>query len=263
MPENTCTACGLTSPLSYRFCPKCGTSLYDELDPPQATPDSFIPLLNSLYNLLAVRDGKLRHADRQRYFPAPSEEVIIRRCRIEHRIDLSQLLPYDLYQQTEDESLMGLYKFSLSTSLAGYAYRSVEEMIYKDKPGPLSEAQKQDLLSVLYREGGDDISGSEYRTLSPADRVDSRLLLCLAIRWNSGYKNYLLADDSQHEEWWGIVVSKNTEEAMERYRQVYTSLGAMSSGLPGSELEDLAIDHVEQDLIHGYIVKLLESLAPL
>src|ERR1035438_6072050 len=61
---NECRKCGLVCQLSFRCCPRCGSQLYSSLELPDPGPDSFVPLLNSLYNLLAVTavEGRYRMA---------------------------------------------------------------------------------------------------------------------------------------------------------------------------------------------------------
>jgi hypothetical protein len=154
------------------------------------------------------------------YLPALSEKVMARRSRIEHEMDVKHLRMATFKKAGAEEILTDLYTLSLSTALSGYVYRSVEEMICKRTNHPLSEAEKNGLLRLMYRESGTALTDTEYRVLRPSDAVDSRLLFCLALRWDNRHLNYFLADDDIQREWWATMLSQNMELAEKRIEQV-------------------------------------------
>ncbi len=256
-----CQKCKMSCDEGFRHCPQCGTALFAPLDEPAASADSFIPLLNSLYNLLAVRSGEPHHPDRRKYFPELSEQVIIRRCRIEYDIDLRDIsqriiLKGSVRPLWESNSLMEMYHLSLSQSLAGYTYRAVEEMICKTKCAPLSRSDTAKLVSSMREECAlDTIYG--YKSLCPTDPIDSRLLLCLGLRWDNRHKRYILGNETAQADWWNTVVEQSFLTSQNCLERVYRSLG-----LP-SETQESVYDGLVQDLLHGYIVRLVESLDPI
>lgn len=76
--------------------------------------------------------------------------------------------------------------------------------------------------------------------------------------------NYLLADDEIQGKWWESVFTQGIELAEKRVEQVYKDLGLIGFGNGLShQTKAMVRDGVEQDLLHGYIVKLLESLVPI
>ncbi len=187
-----------------------------------------------------------------------------RRSRIEHEADIKELFPFALIQPGADSVLMDLYTLSLSNALAGYVYRTVEEMTCESSTPPLSKQEKSYLLRTMYEESGSDLTSSEYRDLRDDDAIDSRLLFCLAIRWKNRQLNYMLADEATHRRWWAIVFGENVELSENCFERVYRDLGRLrtNQGL-SDDAKEMVRGFVEQDVIHGYIAKLAESLDPL
>jgi len=187
-----------------------------------------------------------------------------RRSRIEYEIDLRELFPYALIKPGADAILMDLYTRSLSNALAGYAYRAVEEMVCGRTTPPLSQQEKDYLLRTMWEECGSDLTDTEYRVLRKDDPTDSRLLFCLAIRWDNRHLKYMLADETTQQEWWNILFPENMKLSEDCFEQIYRSLGMLKTdGALSDEAKEMICDSVEQDLSHGYIVKLAESLDPL
>jgi hypothetical protein len=253
----------MNSDLSSRFCPRCGTPLYASLTRTDASPDSFIPLLNSLYNLLATRRDEPAHPDRRKYLPEFSENVMIRRCRLEHEETARQMFQSFHFQLAAADRLKDLYSLALSNALAGYTYRSVEEMICKRTNARLSEEKKQWLVDSMYEQCGEELAASEYRVLDRNDPVDGRLTFCLALRWDNRHIGFMLADEAIQAHWWDSVVAGSMELNESRAEQVYRA--AFRSRERGLSERDRAIvqENLVQDLLHGYVVKLAESLDPI
>ena len=133
--------------LSFRFCPRCGEPLFHRLDSPNPSLEDFIPLLNSLYNLLAVTREQPPNPDRRHDLPELSEKVMARRSRIEHEEGRRHLRWSTITRPVADllsaeETMMELYTLSLSNALAGYAYRSIEEMVCRRRSPRIPEAKK-------------------------------------------------------------------------------------------------------------------------
>jgi hypothetical protein len=259
-----CERCGFDCDLSFRFCPRCGEQSYQSLDVPNQGMEAFLPLLNSLYNLLAVKRGDTPHPDRCKYLPEVSEHVMARRSRIEHEADVRELFSFALMRPGADEVLMDLYTLSLSNALAGYTYRTVEEMTCNRRTPPLSQKEKDCLLRTMREECGSDLTDSEYRVLCADDGVDRRLLFCLAVRWDNRHLRYMLADDDTQRERWATVFVENIDLSEACFEGVYRNLGMLKDNQSLSQgAKEMIRGSVEQDLIHGYIVKLAESLDPL
>jgi hypothetical protein len=74
----------------------------------------------------------------------------------------------------------------------------------------------------------------------------------------------VLADEDTQRERWATVFAQNVEFSEACFAGVYKSLGRLreNQGLSNGAKEMIR-GTVEQDLIHGYIVKLAESLDPL
>ena len=186
-----------------------------------------------------------------------------RRSQIEHEMDRKQFRPSVLIQPRADEVMMDLYTLSLSNALAGYAYRTVEEMICNRRSDPISQADKEYLIKSMYDEVGSDLRASEYRVLNNDDVVNRRLLFCLALRWDNRHLQYLLAEDKVQWEHYGAVLAQNVEFSERCFEGVYARLGLLApSGHLSPEFKEMVREGVEQDIIHGYIVKLSESLDP-
>lgn len=127
----------------------------------------------------------------------------------------------------------------------------------------LSEAEKHQLMSSLFKEAEHDLKDSCYKVLDPSNFVDNRLLFCLAVRWKNGQLKYLLADEIYQSEWFFDILSQNIAMSMKYYEKVFKIL------IPGANVKAIvdrkreAIEQsAEQDLLFGYIVKLCESLNP-
>jgi hypothetical protein len=159
------------------------------------------------------------------------------------------------------ETLMSLYWLSLSNALTGYAYRTVEEVIYEEQGPRMPETERERLLNSMFRECAADLNEGGYRTLRQDDVVDRRLLLCLALRWNNHHLPYILADNDEQARLWGAVFSQNLQLSENCYVRVFASLGMLKKDRGLSDTtRDQVRDGVQQDLLHGYIVKLSESL---
>jgi hypothetical protein len=256
---NKCNKCGKAVDYSARYCPACGNKLYASLDSSTARPEMFIDLFNSLYNLLADKHND----DRSKYFPALSEQIIARRCKLEYEDDFRDTIRNLTMKFVPPDVTADMYYLSLSNTLAGYTYRSVEELIVKKKSAQLSEAEKHRLMSTLFKEAADDFANSCYKALDSNNSLDNRVLFCLAIRWNNGQLKYLLADDKYHQGWFFNILSQNITKSMKYHEKIFGLL------LPGANVQELvagkgeAIEqNAEQDLLFGYIVKLCESLNP-
>ena len=259
---NKCPRCGMTSDLSNRFCPRCGAQLYASLTPTDNSLESFLGLLNSLYNLLATRSSDPPHPDRRKYFPESSEKVMIRRCRLEHEETVRQSFHSFAFRLEAVELLNELYSLALSNALAGYTYRCVEETICKRKSERITEQKKKSLVDSMYKEFGAKLAATEYRVLDNTDPVDSRLIFCLALRWNNRHMEYMLADEAVQTRWWNSVLAGSVELNESRAEPVYrAAFGRARRGLSASD-RAVVQQSVEQDLLHGYIVKLAESLDP-
>jgi len=238
--------------------------MYAPLDLAGAGPESFIPILNSLYNLLAAKQGESPHPDHLKYLPEPSERVMIRRCRIEHRMNLKSFADTIKRNSGAEAVLMDLYTLALSNTLAGYVYRSVEEAVCKKKSAQLAESEKAQLINSMYAEYGSEMSKTLYGELRAEDVADGRLVLCLALRWKNRHLKYLLAEDQLQQKWWETVFSQNLALSLHCVEHVFRTLRLLSEGKSLSENNTAAaVERAEQDLIHGYIVKLSESLVPL
>lgn len=256
---NKCNRCDKVVDYSARYCPACGNKLYASLDSSTARPEMFIDLFNSLYNLLADKNND----DRSDYFPDLSEKIIARRCKLEYEDDYKDMVRNLTMNFVPPDATVDMYYLSLSNTLAGYTYRSVEELIVKKKSAQLSEAEKHRLMSSLFKEAADDFTNSCYEALEPNNAIDNRILFCLAIRWNNGQLKYLLADDKYHQDWFFNILSQNISKSIKYHVKIFNLLmsGANAQALVSRKREAIE-QNAEQDLLFGYIVKLCESLNP-
>jgi hypothetical protein len=249
MEANDCQKCGRRCDLTQRYCPACGAALYISLDLPDPTPTLFLRLFNSLYNLLAVPHGEPPHPKRRRYLPQLNEDVIVRRCRIEHEMFLEELPRLGRVRLGEVGTFMTLYHQALSNTLAGYACRSVEEMIFRKVIGPLDRTDKEYLISSMRK--GSDLGETLYRDLHGENSVDGRLLLCLSLFWNDRHRKYILAEEKVQNEWWMTMFSESIQATEGRTISVFSQLGpARNAGLKASDREVL-IENVSDDLTIG------------
>jgi hypothetical protein len=259
---NICKSCGGEAPLSFRFCPRCGTQLYEGLERSGADPDSFVPLLNSLYNLLAVKRGDVPHPDRGKHLNTVSESAMSRRCSIDHNEMCRDIFRSLRFRPEASQALDDLLTLSLSNALAGYAYRAVEEMICKRKILPMPSTERDSLISTVWRNS--DLKESAYGELRSDDPVEHRLLFCLALNWNSGHDRYTLASQDLHEKWWKTVFGENLELSFTCFENVYRAVGLLANRQPLSHaVKQSVADDVHEELTHGYVVRLAESLYPI
>ena len=255
-----CQKCGKDLDLLFRFCPTCGEPAYVSLDLAHAKPEYFFDLMNSLYNLLADRNNPRR----REYLPALSEEVMCRKCRIEIEGEVSDIQRRVFLPDGPPDAILRLYHASLSDALSGYAYRFIEEFVVQKKSQPLSVLEKHYLLSSMRQEAEEDLATEGYRDLKPDDRVDSRVLLCLSIRWDNRHLRYLLADEKTHEKWYATIHADAFERSTAITRAVYSQIyhsDTLAEQYVSRNQENIA-DNVQQDISFGYIVKLCESLDP-
>jgi hypothetical protein len=116
----------------------------------------------------------------------------------------------------------------------------------------------------MYEQSGSDLTDSEYRVLRSDDVVFGRLLFCLAVRSDNRHLKYLMADEETQRVQWANIFAENVELSECCFEGVYRGLGKLRSGERLShEAKNMVRESVEQDLIHGYIVKLAESLDPI
>ena len=155
--------------------------------------------------------------------------------------------------------LMGLYHQSLSNAVAGYTFRSVEEMIFRKKLGPLDSAKRENFISSAC--SGSDLMETRYRDLKRGDPVDDRLLLALSLFWRERHREFILADDQTLEDWWTTIFSQSCEATAEQSVSVYRQAG-IQLNLRDSDKEVLA-QNVSNDISMGYIIKTVESLYPM
>lgn len=256
---NKCNKCGKAVDYAARYCSACGNELYASLDSSTAKPEMFTDLFNSLYNLLADKNND----NRTKYFPDLSEKIIARRCKLEYEDDYKDMIRNLTMKFVPPDATADMYYLSLSNTLAGYTYRSVEELIVKKKSAQLSEADKNRLMSLVVKEAADDFNNSCYKALDSNNYLDKRVLFCLAIRWNNGQLKYLLADDIYHQKWFFNILSQNITKSMKYHEKMFNLLtpGANVHALVNRKREAIE-QNAEQDLLFGYIVKLSESLNP-
>lgn len=124
---NRCNKCGKAVDYSFRYCPTCGGQLYVSLDTPNAKPEMFIDLFNSSYNLLADKNND----SRSKYLPNLSENIIARRGELEYEDDYQDMIRNLGMKFVPPNATTDMYYLSLTNTLAGYTYRSIEELIAK------------------------------------------------------------------------------------------------------------------------------------
>ncbi len=256
---NKCNKCGKDVDYSFRYCPSCGGQLYVSLDASNAKPEMFIDLFNSLYNLLADKNNDRR----SKYLPILSENIIARRCKLEYEDDYRDMIQNLGMKFVPPDATTYMYYLSLTNTLAGYTYRSIEELIVKRKSEMLSETEKHQLMSSLFKEAEHDLKNSCYKALDPVNFVDNRVLFCLSVRWKNGQLKYLLADDIYQREWFFNILSQNIAKSMKYHEKIFKILIPCADVTAIVNRKREAIEQsAEQDLLFGYIVKLCESLSP-
>jgi hypothetical protein len=223
---NRCTKCGKTVDYSFRYCPSCGSQLYVSLDTSDAKPEMFIDLFNSLYNLLADKNND----GRSKYLPILSENIIARRCKLEYEDDYRDMIRNLGMKFVPLDATADMYYLSLTNTLAGYTYRFVEELIVKRKSEMLSETEKRQLMSSLFKEAEHDLKDFCYKVLDPSNFVDNRVLFCLSVRWKNGQLKYLLADDIYQREWFFNILSQNIVTSMKYHEKIFKIL------IPGADV---------------------------
>jgi hypothetical protein len=161
------------------------------------------------------------------------------------------------------DAVQALYPLSLSNSLTGYVYRSVEEFVTDRKSAELSPTERECLLTSLYEEAEQDLKDSCYKALNRNDELDGRILFCLALRWRNRHLKYLLADDEQQGCWYFNALQQNIEGSIRCHERAYKALFPDADIASLMERKQDAIrENTEQDVFFGYIVKLSESLHP-
>jgi hypothetical protein len=224
-----------------------------------AKPEQFIDLMNSLYNLIADKNN----AKRTEYLPALSENIMSRRCKIEFEDEIRSIAINYLTKGGLPDAVQDLYPMSLTNSLSGYVYRTIEELVTNKRSSKLPDVDRDYLMTSMYKEAEADLKNSCFRVLSEDDELDRRVLFCLALRWDNRHLKYLLADDKQQGEWFYTVLSQNIESTMKCNERAFKALKANTdiTALMFRK-QDAIRDGVEQDILFGYIVKLSESLFP-
>ena len=257
--NSTCKKCGRLVNCLFRFCPFCGEPIHISLEQINTKPELFVELMNSLYNLIADKNNEKR----TEYLTPLSESVMSRRCKIEFEDEFRSISMTYLTKGGLPDAVLDLYPMSLTNSLSGYVYRTIEELVTHKKSAELSDADRQYLMTSMYREAEADLKNGCYRILREDNELDRRLLFCLALRWDNRHLKYLLADDEQQGEWFSTVLSQNVERTVQCNERAFK---ALKPGMDITALLDRKLgairDGVEQDILFGYIVKLSESLYP-
>jgi hypothetical protein len=256
---NYCKKCGRKIDYSFRYCPSCGSEAYAPLDVRDPKPESFIDLFNSLFNLLADQEN----AKRSEYFSTFSEKVIARRCKLDFEDAYNDIVRNLGMKFVEPSAVAELYHLTLTLTLSGYVFRSVEEIITKRRSDPLQESDRAWLMTSLFKEAGDDLNRSCYRPLAVKNDVDRRVLFCLALRWDNRHLKYQLTEDKYAHEWASIILSQNLTTCIKCHEKVFGLL------MPGSNAQAITTmkhssfeENVQEDFLFGYIVRLAESLNP-
>jgi hypothetical protein len=260
MQDNlTCKKCGRLVNCLFRFCPSCGEPLHILLEQINAKPELFIDLMNSLYNLIADKSNEKR----TEYLPSLSENIMSRRCKIEFEDEVRSISIMYLTKGGLPDAVLDLYPMALTNSLSGYVYRTIEEFVTHKKSTKLSDADREYLVTSMYKEAEADLRNSCYKVLSENNELDRRVLFCLALRWDNRHLKYLLADDEQQGEWFYEVLSQNIETTINCHERAFEALKSNTDITAlMSRRKDAIRDGVEQDILFGYIVKLSESLYP-
>jgi hypothetical protein len=239
-----CGKCGADVDFVFRYCPHCGSELHFST---HIDPSSFFDVFNSFYNLLSNKGDKRR----AQYIDSRSEAVIARRCQIEHEEDLKSIRRLIDFNPERVLKVEELYRTTASITLGGYIYRLVEEMLEHKKSPALPDDDITQLLAVLNNDAADDFINGYYSVLNVDDSVDMRVMLCLSVRWDNGQIRFMISDKNKHEEWWGFVVYNSLKIATECHRRLRTR-----------QTQESIEGGVVQDLLFGYIVRLVESLVP-
>ena len=251
-----CGKCGYWVHAFLRCCPECGEPVFLTLDKSNARPELFFDLMTSLFNLVADKSNSRR----ERYLPQFSEDTIFRRCEIEFA---GEAHCFALQSATEDdwpEEIQDLFAMTLTNTLVGYVYRSVEEFVTSKKTEELQPAEKDYLMASL---GKEDLDHSCYRLLSAGDELDRRVLFCLALRLDSSHIMYKLADSEQQKEWYFSVIEQSLEKTIQFYKIACRALWPKKDlGEFLESRQEVIRENVEKDFLFGYVVKLSESLNP-
>jgi len=253
-----CGNCGIWVHCFLRTCPACGGSLFVSLENVNARPELFFDLMTSLFNLVADKDN----ARRGRYLPPFSEDVIQRRCELEFH---NEVYSFELDVQSEEdwpEEIRDLFAMSLTNTLTGYIYRSVEEFVTQKKSPELLPAEKQSLIAVLDSPKA-GIGRSCYRRLDRSNAVDRAVLFCLALRLGNTLPKYMLADDDKQKSWYFSIVEQVYDRTIHFYSMAFKAIQPLKSlNEFMNQRRDSIRDNVEKDFLFGYVVKLSESLNP-
>lgn len=254
-----CEKCGHSIDYSFRYCPLCGAPAYAALDSTNANPESFLDLFNSLYNLIADRNNY----ERVICLPTLSEQTIARRCKIEFDDDYGSMIRNLAAKFIPPAAAENLYHLYLTNTLSGYAYRSVEELIFKGESPSLSESEKAYFFNAFFSEAGEDLKQSGYKVLDTRNNLDNRVLFCLSIRWDNRHLKFQLADDKFQDEWGSVILSQNILSSLTHHENIFRLLypGADAKSLVAKKRSAIA-DGTQQDFLFGYIVKLAETLNP-
>jgi hypothetical protein len=246
-----CKFCGKWVNCFSRQCPVCDEPLYLSLDDANAKPETFLDLMTSLYNLIA--DGN--NEERERYISSLSEQAILRRCDLELQC-LQSILPGKYSEEECPDEVLDLLKMSLTSALAGYAFRSIEEFVAGKRCRELTYAEKEYIFASLDRA---DIN----KKLSYGDEIDGRILFCLALRLDGAYIKYSLINYNEKNDLSGSIIKQCVEETILFYKAALRTLW------PAANIDEFINFHrknieakVEKEFTFGYLVRLSESLNP-
>ncbi len=253
-----CGNCGMWIHCFIRHCPACGKTLLISLNKANAKPELFFDLMTSLYNLVADNNN----ANRSRYLPSMSENIILRRCSVEFSDELHDLSLNYSYEADWPEEVKDLHAMCLTNVLCGYVYRTIEEFITDRKSPKLSSERKERLWGYLDA-NRETLKNSCYSQLDRKSDVDGRVLLCMAIILGKSHLEFMLADEQHQREWFSSIIEQSTERALEFYKRAFRALW------PEKKIRDLIWqrhdfirENVQRGFLFGYAVKLSESLIP-
>jgi L-rhamnose mutarotase len=254
-----CSNCTKEVEFSFRFCPYCGNELYInlseiDLSKKELNDNSFISILNSVYNLIINSKNK----DVDLYFHPISRKLISKRFEIEYETEKKiSIISSPENIKNHNYVLNERLNSCLFNSITGYSIRITEELISERKTIPLSLQEIENGINSIEKNYSDEYLIKNITSGITNESIKRRLLFISFIQDDNKHMNYFL-EESVLQNWFEHILDANIKLFIERNNKSFARM-------PNTNdiNEKLISEEVLNDIVFGYCVKLSESLYPI
>ena len=244
-----CTHCGTEADYSFRFCLHCGQSLYIDLLREDLTPEHFLDVMDSAYNLIITKDNK----DRDNYYHPVSRALINKRYELEY--DALVKSASFSFERSDINTFQIIAQARSSNAVTGYSIRVSEELITKKRSTAYLTLFIENAITSFSNEYKEEYIVKNIASNMPTEDEKERLLFIFFIQNDNKHMQFFL-DETMLNKWFNIVLGTNAERTLEKYHKVFSKISRVPK-------KDDVYEEVLNDIVFGYCVRLSETLFPI